>query len=88
MNNKELEQMFDNKFNIHYLRIFREDYEIISDVKEFMFDTIIPEILKSVIPDLKDTQTNDEWINMMRYWNNDCIYEIKQKAKELYWIDL
>jgi hypothetical protein len=37
---------------------------------------------------LQNTQTNDDEINSMRYWNNDCIYYMKKNAKHLYNINL
>lgn len=88
MNREELEKMFDNQnfYEISYRSW--EWYVDFEQIKSYIFNTIIVEVLKSVIPELQNTQTNDYQINDMRYWSNDCIHYIKQKAKEQFWIDL
>jgi len=86
MNREELEKMFDEVFEEAY---YRNHTHLKYDVKQFIFDTIIPEVLKNVIPEYKwSTQTKDDEINLMRYWHTDCINDMKQKAKELYNINL
>lgn len=72
MTREELEKMFDKEFS---LIKDVEDYIIVdkaSIIKEFMFDTIILEVIKGMLEKEES------------FWN---IY-IKQKAKEIYWIDL
>ena len=72
---KYLEEMFYDKFDIcsEWTHFWMEDYT------KFIFDTIIPEVLKSVMPNFtynKDT-TREE-----------CFKEIRIRTKELYNIDL
>ena len=54
MNKEELEKEL-SEYRINW---FTE-----TEFKNFIFETIIPEVLKSVIPDFKDTQTKDDEIN-------------------------
>ena len=83
---EQLEKMFDENFASS---IDNEYYtQHLNFIKEFIFETIMPEVLNSVIPNYVDTNTKDELLNDMRWWHNNCIDEIKQKAKELYWITL
>lgn len=89
-NREELEKMFDVMlskldWDIEYWELKLRNS---SDIKKYLFDTIIPEVLREILPEYKDTQTKDDEINSMRYWRNDCISEFKQKAKKIYWIDL
>lgn len=83
MNREELEKDFDEKFFVNNWNIPVNEYV---EIKNHIFNELIPEVLKSVIPELQNTQTNDDEINMMRYWSNDCIHYIKQKAKEFWFI--
>ena len=81
MNREKLRKKINKKFN--------ENNIINYDIKELIFDTIIPEVLKSVLPEYKwSTQTKDDEINLMRYWHTDCINDMKQKAKEQFNINL
>jgi len=50
MNREELEKMFDEVFEEAY---YRNHTHLKYDVKQFIFDTIIPEVLKNVIPEYK-----------------------------------
>lgn len=78
---EELEKMFDEE--IKSITMDYDDnwnpllYNPNNTLKQFIFETIIPEILKNIIP----------WDNIdtAYYFTKDWI---KQKAKELYWIDL
>ena len=76
MNREELEKMFDDKFPLERSQIW--DWKVFQRtpspeaVKQFIFETIIPEVLKSVTDKCS---------------SYDLDY-IKFKAKELYWIDL
>ena len=85
MNREELIKMFNDKFKELWIQSDLHQRWVLRD---FIFDTIIPEVLRSIIPELQNTQTNDDEINSMRYWSNDCIYFIKQISKELYNINL
>ena len=73
MNKEQIEKMFDE---FYYERIVNS--EIIED---FIFDTVIPEVLESVMP-----EENQAGIATWKY--TECIEDIKQKAKELYNITL
>lgn len=89
---EELEKMFDETFwdlwNIDFNDDWNNNTYITDEVKQFIFETIMPEVLKSVIKDLlKDSMYWEEENNP--YWYCDDLDKyIKQKAKELYWIDL
>ena len=81
MNKKELEKMFDEEFD-ELLKIDRwergyDELDVTDEVKQFIFKTIIPEVLNSVLP---------EW-NKKSYISTYKNY-IKPKIKELYNIDL
>lgn len=80
MTREELEKMFDEYFE------WKDEIEIINNIyiKQFIFETIIPEVLKSILLNEKHTDDNSEF----DWWYNRCIDDIKQKAKELYWITL
>ena len=78
MNKKELEEMFFERFDINseWTSFGLEDYT------DFIFETIIPEVLKSVIWNEKTTESI--------YWRlyNKELLQRKQKVKENFWIDL
>ena len=76
MNKQELEKLFDEK--VTNMRIFDEyKNDITYKVKQFIFETIIPEVLKSMLKEDKNTPLW-EWL-----WFK-AQQTIKQKAKELY----
>ena len=78
MNKIELEKMFDYNY--------WHDNEDLSSIKEFIFETIIPEVLKSVI-NWTDTFIH-RWNRQIVLDANTFEYDLKQKAKEQFWIDL
>ncbi len=71
---EELEKMFDEKFGC----IIWNQTEI-DQINDFIFETIIVEVLKSILKE--NNKYNQNYVN-------DFNKSIKQKAKELYWIDL
>jgi hypothetical protein len=77
MNKEKLEQMFDEyfwKYADRWKTIPAFDEQ---NVKSFIFETIIPEVLNSVV-----------WKECIKY-NLDISWNmIKNSAKELYWITL
>lgn len=76
MNREELEKMFDEK--ITSMRIYDEyKNEITDDIKKFIFNELIFEVLNSVLP---------RW-NKQTYISTYENY-IKPKIKELYNINL
>lgn len=84
----ELEKMFDEE-----IKSITMDYDDNwnpllynpNSLKQFIFETIIPEVLNSVI--YRNERIHSNNMNYLE-WYTDCQDEIKQKAKELYWIDL
>jgi hypothetical protein len=85
---EELEKMFDELDKYDFIQ-YEENWldasyskVNIDKIKQFIFESIIPEILKSVIPEEKEGYDDHTTIY------NNCIYHTRQKAKELYWIDL
>lgn len=82
MNRKELEKMFDERFGISqsYERI--KDDVFMNDLKQFIFNEMIPEVLNSILPKYLSIEHYRE------YRNIDCVDDIKEKAKELYNINL
>jgi hypothetical protein len=77
MNKQELEKKLNEA--ITELDCYWDlSYNRIENFKDTFFETIIPEVLKSVIPD-EDT---------LFYCEKQIVIEIKQKAKELYNINL
>jgi hypothetical protein len=89
MNREELEIMFNEKFFVEFMR-WKEyfwwsiDYEITPIwVKQFIFNTIIPEVLKEILPTYQEVS----W-SLYEDWFRACIKHQKQKAKENFWIDL
>ncbi len=88
MNRKELEKMFDEKFpNLSEEEMYMDwgigYMEKTEEVKEFIFDELIKEALKSIIPE------NKEWepCNFFN-WYNRAIDIIKENAKAIYDITL
>ena len=92
---EELEKMFDETFwDLWKTDVYNEEWEPLwyinnnDEVKQFIFETIIPEVLYNLI--------EDENLDKMLYttdrnfydWYLEKIEDIKQKAKELYNIDL
>ena len=84
MKKEDLEEMFDERFSDISRSIEKNYDEDLWDVKDYFFETIIPEVLKSVIPTLERYAV--EWDYL--WWINDAIKYSKQKAKELYNITL
>lgn len=102
INKEQLEKIFDEKFYNWDCYMWRpnsflwqciftknndEEFDEptnLQEVKSFIFDTIILEVLNSVIPNKKNQDDNSEF----EWWYNRWLDEIKQKAKQLYWIDL
>ena len=85
MNKKELEKMFEDK--ITSMRIYDEYWVEITDiVQQFMYKTIIQEVLKSIIPKEREyDELNDDNYEV---WFNVCIWKIKRKLKDNYNITL
>ena len=89
MNKDEIEKMFDENFS--YIETHTTFLSEQDDIKTYIFDTIIPEVLKSVMDDevknicSKETNPILHWCDL---WWNYVLQNIKQKAKEKYWIDL
>ena len=75
MNRKELEKMFDERFSWISRSIEKNYEEDLTTVKNYIFETIISEVLKSVMP---------EWESGPWFMN----LVIKEKAKDLYNITL
>lgn len=86
MNKETLEKMFDEKFNLQsFIWESMFDTETIfmnEKVKSFIFETIIPEVIKEITN--LDLQEN----SLISKWKLLTINEIKQKAKESFWIEL
>ena len=83
MNKQELEKLFEERFFIKNWNIPIKEYV---EIKQFIFENIIPEVLKIVIPE----ENNWSYALYDSGWN-DCIFWNKwiiQKAKEQFWIDL
>jgi hypothetical protein len=86
MNREELEKMFDDKFPLERSQIW--DWKVFQRtpspeaVKQFIFETIIPEVLKSVMLEKRE-ENNHIDLAYNNYWKY-----IKNKAKELYNINL
>lgn len=76
MNKEELKEIIEKQF---YNEVFWNE-EILKYMSEFIFETIIPEVLKSVL--WKDVTSEINWIDILDY------EKIKQKVKLLYQIDL
>ena len=80
-----IEKMFDKAYLI---TDWGENWELDRvKVKDFIFETIIPEVIKGILVEKLWWHTDDL---MSAYWSwyDNCIDNIKNKAKELYWIDL
>lgn len=85
MNREELEKMFDNMlssldWDIEYWELKLRNT---SDTKAYFFDTIIPEVLKSIKEDFK----NPEWKYMVVPYEW-ITAQINRKAKEQFNINL
>ena len=95
MNRQELEKMFDENFigtknfkldlevvniNTHKISTYREK------LKDFIFNTVIPEVLKSVIPELKGNMNYLEDNYEAGY--NHSIDDTEIATRKLYGIEL
>jgi len=80
MNKIELEKMFDEAVksqddNISFFPYWWDQRDFSNEnCKKFIFETIIPEVLNSVLSN--------------EFCPYNCEHSIKQKTKELYWITL
>ena len=74
MNKEQLEKMFDEMYT------WRDKH----NMKQFIFETVIPEVLKSIIDEDDFIMVNGHYFK----WYTDKISGIKQKAKDLYNITL
>lgn len=85
MNKEYLEKMFDKEFfNLEQHWNWKYEY-VDSELKQFIFEIIIPEVLNNIWEELF-------WLDF-QFWKesisrNEYVERLKQKAKELYWIDL
>ena len=93
MNRRQLEKMFDEEFDLWTTLVQNNFWEHRvnnnNEVKDFIFDTIIPEVLKSVITKelvFDEKEENDDWFYWL--WHNHNLKMIKQKAKEQFNINL
>lgn len=85
MEKKELEQMFFEKFDINseWTSFWMEDYT------KFIFETIIPEVLNSIIYSANEMKTFKMVVNEKYFlWLNFYDENLKQRAKEKFWINL
>ena len=90
MNKKEI---IENAFNEKFWKIYSHKnllnsewmtpYPLNEELKQYIFETIIPEVLKSVIPNYIEKP-----FDYLDIGNNWCINGIKRTAKELYDITL
>ena len=73
---EELEKMFEEK--VTSTRVYDEYWtEITDEVKQFIFNDFITTVLKDILP--------KEKLYILK-WYDEAIKEIKQKAKELWFI--
>ena len=87
MDRKELEKIFYDRFDVNkeWINFSLEDYT------EFIFETIIPKVLNSVIDVETSNVDKEDWEyfdNNFKVWAIITKQRIKHKAKELYDIDL
>jgi len=96
MNKQEIEKRFDEEFGdiAAWQRIdgIREGnngiYYPKSEIKNFIFNEIIPEVLKSVLPEKQPTNMKCEIERAYNCGENLCRERVQNRAKELYNIDL
>ena len=82
MNKEKLEELFTEQ--VTGMRVYDEyNNEITDKIYDFIFETIIPEVLKSIL-EINWERSND-FTKSKISWNY-ILKDIKQKAKELYWI--
>ena len=93
MDKEEMMKMINEKFWIpsSYERL--KDDVFVEDIKQFIFEEAIPEVLKSIIIkkeiiEFFEKSANSDLSSWYAYWVRTCMSEIKQKTKELYDIDL
>lgn len=77
MNKKELEKLFDGKFN--FKGIFGENSNAEEKIKHFIFNIVIPEVLKSVCEYEWKELSKAKWIGYKT---------IEKNAKDLYGVEL
>lgn len=84
MNKQELEKKFDEKVSCTGIYNEYKD-EITDEVIQFITGTVIPEVIKSITDvDYSNYDRNSNCDNNFLLW----IENVKQKAKEIYNIDL
>ena len=87
MNKEMIEKMYDEQ--VSWMIIYDENWDEITDtIKYFIFDTIIPEVLESVIYSENEMKmfkmVNEKQFLWLKFYDEN----LKQKVKELYWINL
>ena len=83
MNKQEIEKRIIKHFTNHL-----QSDVLNLDIKNFIFNEILPEVLKSVLPAKYKLVSNDPSEKSYKQGLDDVKVEIKQKAKELYNINL
>ena len=78
MNKEQLEKMFDKEFYQKWM--WSLEIAKLAQQKLFIFNEVIPEVLKNLLPQYKTLNRN--------IWHDFAIDKIKQKAKENFWIEL
>ena len=81
MNKEELEKIYEDMY----------DKLSYGDFKSYVFEDIIPEVLKSIIDIRDEDWEKEDWEDYredFKLWAIEWIERIKQKAKELYLVDL
>lgn len=83
MTREELEKDFDEKFFVNNWNIPVKEYV---EIKNHIFNELIPEVLREIVPINHPIDTDNPMLITNRQWHNDCIFRVKQKAKELWFI--
>jgi len=92
MTREQLEKMFDEE--IKSITMDYDDnwnpllYNPNNTLKQFIFETIIPEVLKSVIEDENLSNLNDSERMLYKWYKRNIKKIVSVRAKELYNINL
>ena len=96
MNREEIEKKFDERF---FVQNWNTPIEELVEIKSFFLDEILPEVLVNILIPVDITDCDNwycTWVsiswkrlsNNKILWYNQCIQDIKDRAKEKYNITL
>lgn len=83
------EERFDSEFCMvgeKLEHLYVRDWHLpadLQDVKDFISSVVIPEVLRTIVPEERGTQEQEEATKCGLYHWNDCVAEIKRRILDI-----